>query len=384
MDDMSNTGKNSSAVIGGQSSNSNQPPRYFHDDTGKQITSIKLDGKNYLAWSQAVRVFLRAKMKQKYLTDDPPDENSLSAKTWWSEMSMGDKPLNEHYALLRSLRKELLIYQLIIHDVEIQRKQKEDFQCELFLFSLNPDYAVFKDHILANESFPSAANAYSRLQRAFIAYTPYISKDASAAFVSNGRGGSVREPSYNNPKSASTQDDVLSQILHKLNHFTPGSFSMETLAASVLPNIDDSSTLSSSPTGSHPSTSLLLSNLVSPSVPMSLPDPLPPLDIVSPSNSVSPSDHVSLPDPLSLPDIVSSSEFVLIPPLVLASSGSKPPPVSKLKRAPKPSPAPKSKRAPKPPLAPQSTCVSKPPPASITCSYAITCPSTISCDCAAT
>ncbi|KAF9620490.1 hypothetical protein IFM89_013107 [Coptis chinensis] len=123
----------------------NQPPRYFHDDIGKQITSIELDGKNYLAWSQAVRVFLRAKMKHKYLIDDPPDENSPSAETWWSEIYMGDKPLNEHYALLRNLREELLIYQPITPDVETQRKQREDFQCALFLFSLNPDYAVLKD-----------------------------------------------------------------------------------------------------------------------------------------------------------------------------------------------------------------------------------------------
>ncbi|KAF9614550.1 hypothetical protein IFM89_019297 [Coptis chinensis] len=70
---------------------------------------------------------------------------------------------------------------------------EEDFQCALFLFNLNPNYAVFKDHILANESFPSAANVYSPPQRASIVYTPFVSKDASTiAFVSNGRGGSVR------------------------------------------------------------------------------------------------------------------------------------------------------------------------------------------------
>ncbi|KAF9619462.1 hypothetical protein IFM89_007037 [Coptis chinensis] len=104
----------------------------------------------------------------------------------------GDKPLNEHYDLLRILWEELLIYQPITPDVETQCKQREDFQCALFLFSLNSDYVMFKDKILANESFPSAANAYSRLQRASIAYTPFVAKDASTAFVSNGRGGSVR------------------------------------------------------------------------------------------------------------------------------------------------------------------------------------------------
>ncbi|KAF9624632.1 hypothetical protein IFM89_012128 [Coptis chinensis] len=56
----------------------------------------------------------------------------------------GGKPLNEHYALLHNLWEELLIYQPITPDVETQCKQREDF------------------------------------------------KYASAAFVSNGRGGSVR------------------------------------------------------------------------------------------------------------------------------------------------------------------------------------------------
>ncbi|KAF9620078.1 hypothetical protein IFM89_010728, partial [Coptis chinensis] len=117
--------------------------------------------------------------------------------------------------------------------------------------------------------------------RASIAYIPSVSKDASVALVSNGRGGSVRgaqghggrssaphgthggrggcgprpdwlcdycgnishtepfcykkngylpyvhhtskEPSYSNSQFTSTQDDVLSQILHKLNNLTPGS-----------------------------------------------------------------------------------------------------------------------------------------------------------------
>ncbi|KAF9610637.1 hypothetical protein IFM89_023823 [Coptis chinensis] len=140
MDDMFDTGKNSPLVIGGQSSNSNQPPRYFCDDIGKQIASIKLDGKNYLAWSQVVRVSLHAKMKQKYLADDPLYENSPSVETWWSEMSMGDKLLNEHYAILCSLWEELLIYQ----------------------------------------------------PQAYIAYILFVSKDASADFVSNGCGGSIR------------------------------------------------------------------------------------------------------------------------------------------------------------------------------------------------
>ncbi|KAF9604400.1 hypothetical protein IFM89_006409 [Coptis chinensis] len=360
-----------------------------------------MDDMSDTAWLQAVRVFLHAKMKQKYLTDDPPDENSHSAETW--------------------LWEELLIYQPITPDVDTQCKQREDFQCALFLFSLNPNYDVFKDHILVNESFLSAVNAYSRLERVSNAYTPSVSKVTSAAFISNGRGGSVRggrgrggcsstphgarggirggtrggrgghgphpdwlcdycgnightepfcykmngyphsvhhaskEPSSNNPQSVSTQDDVLSQILYKLNHFTP---------VPVLPNIDDFSTLGSSPTSSPPSTSFPLSDLVSPSVPMSLHDPLPPPDIVSPSDSVSPSNHVSLLDPLPPPNIVSSSEFVSIPPPILSPSGYKPPPISKPKRAPKPPPAPKSKCAPKPPPAPQSTRVSKPPPAS--------------------
>ena len=36
-------------------------------------TSIKLNGKNYLLWSQAFETFLGAHRKIRHLTNDPPD-----------------------------------------------------------------------------------------------------------------------------------------------------------------------------------------------------------------------------------------------------------------------------------------------------------------------
>ncbi|KAL5705662.1 hypothetical protein ACHQM5_023937 [Ranunculus cassubicifolius] len=131
--------------------------------------------------------FSFAKTKLKYLFEDPPDDSDPDAEKWWSEMSLGmtwlwksmeppiastvqfldtakkiwtaleemysqktnvsriyeifetmfstkpgDKPLHEHYAFLRSLWDELLIYQPISVDVTAQQKQREDFQCAFY------------------------------------------------------------------------------------------------------------------------------------------------------------------------------------------------------------------------------------------------------------
>ena len=45
------------------------------DDMPKPVTSRILNGINYLAWVQVVKVFLRGKRKLKLLTNDPPKTN---------------------------------------------------------------------------------------------------------------------------------------------------------------------------------------------------------------------------------------------------------------------------------------------------------------------
>lgn len=55
------------------------------DIFGMQMTSIKLSGaRNYLQWAKAVEVFLKAKGKHNYLTDNLLSSND-KMKVWQKE-----------------------------------------------------------------------------------------------------------------------------------------------------------------------------------------------------------------------------------------------------------------------------------------------------------
>jgi len=43
-----------------------------HDPVGIQITTSKLNGKNYLLWAQSVKVYLSARRKLKFVTSKKP------------------------------------------------------------------------------------------------------------------------------------------------------------------------------------------------------------------------------------------------------------------------------------------------------------------------
>ncbi|KAF9601707.1 hypothetical protein IFM89_022236 [Coptis chinensis] len=186
------------------------------DDLPKSLTAKKLNDANYLAWCNAVKVCLRGKRKLKYLTDDPPDpqddkyedwlcEDSLvmsclwhsmephiattvefceSSKSIWNSLSesfsqqnnvsrvfeiyekifsmkQSSRPLTEYYSNLKNLWEQLLQYRPFITDLELQKCYWEDFIIASLMNGLDPSFHGFKDQILANDTLPTAANAYS-------------------------------------------------------------------------------------------------------------------------------------------------------------------------------------------------------------------------------
>ncbi|OVA15137.1 hypothetical protein BVC80_7347g4 [Macleaya cordata] len=105
----------------------------------------------------------------------------------------GETSLVEFYGLLRGLWGELDLHQPLSTSLEEQKKQREEFRVALFLSKLNSDYRVFKDQLLAGETLPTAANAFSRLQRASLGTNSSPStgsRESSALYSSTGgRGG---------------------------------------------------------------------------------------------------------------------------------------------------------------------------------------------------
>ena len=75
-----NTSVIASSKIGGSSTKSHPV----------QITTIRLNGDNFLRWSQAVRMYIRGRGKMGYLTGEkkPPAEDDAAYVTWDAENSM--------------------------------------------------------------------------------------------------------------------------------------------------------------------------------------------------------------------------------------------------------------------------------------------------------
>ncbi|KAF9612501.1 hypothetical protein IFM89_000423 [Coptis chinensis] len=193
---------------------------------------------------------LEKKKKSKILTDDPPNSNDSTYEDWMASNSMvltwlwnsmepkvltnvqflptekqvwsslkemysqennlsriydlfeslfktkqGDQPIDEYYSTMKGLWEELLLYQPFTVNLEKQREQREHFQVALLLHGLNSEYSVYKDQILASETVPSAAQAFSRLKRKRLEHGEFVpvAKESSALLSTpsnrGGRGG---------------------------------------------------------------------------------------------------------------------------------------------------------------------------------------------------
>ena len=66
------------------------PPNPNPDSHSVQITNIKLNGDNFLRWSQSIRMYIRGRGKIGYLTGEKqePAKEDPSYMTWDAENSM--------------------------------------------------------------------------------------------------------------------------------------------------------------------------------------------------------------------------------------------------------------------------------------------------------
>ncbi|KAL5724121.1 hypothetical protein ACHQM5_007422 [Ranunculus cassubicifolius] len=214
------------------------------DVSPRSIVAKKLNDTNYLAWSHAVKVYLKGKKKLKYLTDDPPNSKDPTYDDWGCEdaivmgwlwhsmeahiattvefcetsksiwnslnesfshqsnvsrvyelyeqifsMKQGDKSLPEYYSTMKNLWEQLLQHCPFTADLKVQKKHWEEFTIATLLCGLNSSLQGFKDQILASETLPSAASAYSRLLRSTLGNNSATSLESSALLSTPSRGG---------------------------------------------------------------------------------------------------------------------------------------------------------------------------------------------------
>ncbi|KAF9602472.1 hypothetical protein IFM89_028486 [Coptis chinensis] len=181
---------------------------HVNDDMAKQITSMKLNGQNYLPWAHAVKFLDSSKKIWSSLQDSYSQEKNISHIYEIFEKMFATKqagrPLAEYYSTLKGLWEELILYQPFSGDVEVQKAQREEFHVALLLYGLDPEYKVFKDQILAGEKLPTSSNAFSRLSRASVEHsTPSAPCEASALISSAENRGGSRSGSHGGGRSGS-------------------------------------------------------------------------------------------------------------------------------------------------------------------------------------
>ena len=111
-------------------------------------------------------------------------------------LQQNEKSISEYYSTFRGLIDELTQYHPVTNDVDIIKKQREEFYVSKFLAGLHPTLHSVKSHILAGDgSVPSLSNVYSRILRvttesSTVSETP--GKDNFALATSTGNRGAFR------------------------------------------------------------------------------------------------------------------------------------------------------------------------------------------------
>ena len=101
------------------------------------------------------------------------------------------KPLSEYCSTLKNLWNQLLQYRPFTTDLEQQKHHWEEFMIAFLLSGLDSKLRGFKDQILASETLPTAANAYSRLLCSSLGQNSTVSfQSAVLVSSSGGRGNS--------------------------------------------------------------------------------------------------------------------------------------------------------------------------------------------------
>ncbi|KAG2679845.1 hypothetical protein I3760_11G070900 [Carya illinoinensis] len=121
------------------------------------MTTVKLNGKNYILWLIFVEMFLKGKgLRHIHLVDPMPDSTSSTFAQWEQEdaqicfLMLGTLGLEEYHSQVMSICEELKIYQPITSDVSTMLKQREEFKVVCFLIGSKFEYESVCSQILAS------------------------------------------------------------------------------------------------------------------------------------------------------------------------------------------------------------------------------------------
>ncbi|PIN11994.1 hypothetical protein CDL12_15397 [Handroanthus impetiginosus] len=93
-------------------------------------TTVKLNGQNYILWSQAFKLFLGSQNKLAHILSSPPDKNDSNGSN--------ARSLTDYFASLKGVADEILLYHPLGCDLQTQQSQWNEFLVAKFLSGLDP------------------------------------------------------------------------------------------------------------------------------------------------------------------------------------------------------------------------------------------------------
>ncbi|RVW16064.1 hypothetical protein CK203_022478 [Vitis vinifera] len=149
-----------------------------------QITTICLNGDNFLIWSQSVRMYIRGHGKMGYLTgekkapvvDDPnyaiwDVENSMIFELTLKlgEIRQGEDNVTKYFNSLKRIWQDLDLFKTYewksTEDGLHHKKTMEDNQIFKFLAGLNVDFDEVRGRIIGRQPLPSIGEVFSEVRR---------------------------------------------------------------------------------------------------------------------------------------------------------------------------------------------------------------------------
>ncbi|GAV64566.1 UBN2_3 domain-containing protein, partial [Cephalotus follicularis] len=157
-----------------------------------QISSTKFNGTNYLPWSKACMLSIRATKLVGYLTGTTPRPKTGNGEKWlcedalvmsWllnsieptlsphkqvRELKQGELPLATYYSTLTYLWQQFDSYRThkpsIAAELLTYQKNIEKERVYAFLGGLNPEYDPIRVQVLGKEPFPTLREAHNLVQ----------------------------------------------------------------------------------------------------------------------------------------------------------------------------------------------------------------------------
>ncbi|XP_073307164.1 uncharacterized protein [Primulina huaijiensis] len=143
------------------------------DISSIQITTQKLNGRNYLQWAQSVKIVICGRGKLGYLTGElkPPTQSDPTHKNWLVENSIvlawlinSMEPEISRRCLWFHTAKEVWELLTVYCSIKI-RSNLEKERVFYFLAGLNRNIDDVRGRVVARDPFPSPEDAFAKVRR---------------------------------------------------------------------------------------------------------------------------------------------------------------------------------------------------------------------------